>query len=510
MPKMPRMSDDRVQERMLPDVSFRADAGDFGQRNIQKMQSGIEGMTSTISDIIQKEQKEADEVVQLRAATMASQKELEWNDKIRNSRGENSFSLHEEFENDWKNFENNVNGSLVKNDRQRTKVSMMMFNNKSELQNRIAKHQYEEKEKYFVDQSNSFIETDRSTAVNSLDPRRIYESIGLQRAAVLQLADKFGWSPEKIKVEQDAVEQKTHIDAVNYMKSIDSNLAISYYDEHKKEIGSSMSRDKLIRDIRELNRATEYEKKENIFKNEMKVITDMAGGKKPLTPDEVVTMSAQGDVRPEFAQAYTTYMSDIKSFQREKKDKKGFYGAMRGVLSKGSLYNALKDISTSDSNDEVGNVIVNVLKGGKDGKIAFGDLKRLITASHEIGNEKSKERLDAVLSSIDEFARTGSFDDNDKGYMMSEWLDQVVEKNELSDSQKIDKAKENFLKTKYPELMQYENVPNYFVTKDDNIKVLFNKVAGDDFDFVYDPKTKNLNPSNKQIAERKLNDKRSR
>jgi hypothetical protein len=98
--KIPRMTDDRVDEQMLPNAQFRVDAGDFGQRNIQQMQGATEGMIGAVEKIVIQEQKEADQVVQLEAGTRAAQKEMEWNDRIRNAQGKDSFSLHEQFDED--------------------------------------------------------------------------------------------------------------------------------------------------------------------------------------------------------------------------------------------------------------------------------------------------------------------------------------------------------------------------------------------------------------------------
>jgi hypothetical protein len=369
----------------------------------------------------------------------------------------------------------------------------MMLNNRSELQNRIATHQFAEKEKYFVDQSKAFIETDRSASIDSMDPMRIAESIGKQKAVVEQMGVKFGWSPEKLKLEQDAVEQKTHIDTVNVLKNSNPEGALAYYDEHKIEIGASLKRETLVKDIKDLEKAKEYEREAAVAKNELGIVTSMAQGNKPPTPVDVVQMAALGRVRPEFAQAYTTYITDPENFY-EKEDAKGFYNTMKGILS-------------AKNQTGINDVLMDALNGGKDRKIAFDDLKRAIAAANEIGDVRHKETMDAMFKSIDDWAATASLDENDKGLLTGEWIDQMIAKTDLTDVEKLDDAKKSFLKKKYPEVSQYENVPTYIATKEDGLKLLFNKFTDEDFDFVYDPKTKKSVPSDKQKAENRKNSK---
>lgn len=494
--RIPRDSGERVQDASLPnvDMSVRPPSGVFGGNAAEGLGKTVRSGLGTIEAIIEKQQKEADEVVQLEAGSLATQKEIQWKQRTMSTRGKDAFNLDRDFEEDWKNFESDVDKNLVKNDRQRAMVNRVMMTNKNRIYSDIQTHQFKEQEQYYKDQSASYIDSERKAAVTSMDSMRVAESIGNQRAVIQQNAKKFGWPAEKESLELAAVEEKTHIDVLNAMKNFDPEGALAYYDQHKDIIGATVKRPALVKEIEDIEKAKKIEFENFQVKNEIEAVNALANGGK-IDVNQIAMMAAEQKIRPEFAHAMVRYATDPELMDNavsKKVDSEGFYRYAQEMFK----------VAEKDPK-KLNDVLMSALMGGKYKRISKLDLARLVAAASEAGDKK----FTSTMEGIAKWAESAKFTPEQIAAVTGAFMDEHLKKDERTDAERVNKVQRDAIIKQNPELAQFEDVPNFVVSADSPIRFVFPKKGTNIYpNRIFNPASGRLEPNPETVQ----NDKRRR
>lgn len=353
--KIPRITDDRVQEQALPNVRFDAEAGDFGQKNIQAYEKGLTGMAAVAEDIYLKQQKEADEAVQMEAGTLAAQKEMEWNNKVRNTRGRAAGALDGQFDSDWEKFRGDVSKNLVKSPKQQQMVDRIMSTNYYQLKNKISSHMATEADQYYTDQAKAMITADRATAIDSMDPMRIADSIGKQKAIITQEANRKGISFEAYQGQLTDVEKETKMEYVQRLADVDPDQARAVVEEEKSLFGAEVSQ-KMNNYILRAEKIKRYESMNAQIDNDISFLGEWADGKQ-------VDMKGAS---PDLAKAIVAYQTDPDLI----------------LLEDTPAYTAYaeKIIDTGDK-AKINRLLIDAVTGGADGRPNMKEIESLVKIS---------------------------------------------------------------------------------------------------------------------------------
>lgn len=356
--KIPQRTDSGVQEQPLQGGEWRVNPGDFGQKNIEEGNRAVQGMLGEAEKIAIKAQREADEAVQLEAGTLASQKELEWNNIIRTTKGRNALGLAEKFEKDWSKFSSDTKNSIVKNKKQQMMVDRLMSSNYAQLRNNIDAHTAKEMDNFYDEQSVAMISADRQTAIDSGNPERIAESIGKQKAIVTQLANKKGWSFEEYQGKLNDVEKETKMEYVQRLAYTNPEAARKIIsDEEEKSVLGVENIDTLSRYISRAEREKKYAQRDMQINNDIRFMSDFSTGKIKNIGD------IEKGASPALARAAIAYMSDPELITVENTP----------VFAK--YAEAIYDLNDKSAIDKL---FVEVLSGGSDGKPNQKEVETLV------------------------------------------------------------------------------------------------------------------------------------
>jgi hypothetical protein len=386
--KIPRMSEDRVQEQSLPNVGFNVRGADFGQENIQQYEKGVQGILGEAEKIALKAQKEADESVQLEAGSRLAQFELTQNQRIRETRGKNALGLDKAYQDDYSKMQNEM-AAMAKNPRQKAMIGRLMLSTDSQLRNNISAHTSKEMEAVYENQSAAMVEMDRTAAVDSMNPKRVAESIGKQKAIVEQLGAKKGWSKEELALNQTEVEKSTYVSYIQRMADTDADMARKMVEEHKEVLGEEGP--KMNGYIARQERQRKYVAKNTQIDNDIKFMEGWSGGK--VTDVNTLLKSDKAGITPELAKAVVAYQTDPEIIMVE--DTPAF-----------TAY-AEKIFDTQDKG-AISALLAETLSGGSDGKPNMKEIQSLvkITAIRSQGltlaefDQQNKDKKRAVKKSF--------------------------------------------------------------------------------------------------------------
>lgn len=308
--KIPQRTDTGIQEQQLQGGEWRVNPGDFGQAGIEQMNKATQGLIAEAENIALKAQKSADESVQLEAGSRLAQFEFMQNQRIRESRGEKAMILDSQYNNDYSKLKSDI-GKLARNRNQTAMINRLMVSTDSQLRNNIAVHQSKENVEVYKNKSIAFIEDDRNTAIDSLDPLRIAESIGRQKAVVEQLSDFLGDPKEVKEMKMRDVEEKTNLDFISAMAVRDPEKAIEMLgaEDVQKMVGDQDKIRTLVNFAERQKAIVRREKKNSLIKNEMDTANDVATGK-ISSVSQVSKLAADGTISNARAQSYIKFLSD--------------------------------------------------------------------------------------------------------------------------------------------------------------------------------------------------------
>ena len=233
--KIPRITDDRVQEQALPNVRFNVDAGDFGQKNIQQYEKAATGLAATAEAIYLKQQKEADDTMLFEAQGRLAQVETDLASERMKYQGKAAIGYSSVEQGLYKQRLDEIKKG-IQNDRvmQRFNAVEMSYNQRIQRQtNEYVSHQTQIYAKNAFESSIN----NESNAVMSryFDNERISQGLQFIEAAVTNYwADKGDEGIIKAKI---AERKGKLLSGVIYKKAEDNrDDAIAFLNENKESI----------------------------------------------------------------------------------------------------------------------------------------------------------------------------------------------------------------------------------------------------------------------------------
>lgn len=269
MVKVPRISQDRVQTAPLGGISVRTGApieAFGGGQGVEDVSRAVSGVTKEIRDIALREKRRADNAKNLDSAGQLSAFENTFMNDALSRRGENAFSLPEEFNEKYQAQSEEIAKGLV-NDEQRASFAALSQSYKFSMDERINTHVRRETETYYNEKANSLIVNEMNNAINSWDnPLRVQESLDRQRASILQQGADTGKSEEWVQAKTSDAISSTHIGIIDNMISTDSDLAKEYFKANKKEINQkNMNPADLDKKIATLQRQNIFQIEDGLY-----------------------------------------------------------------------------------------------------------------------------------------------------------------------------------------------------------------------------------------------------
>ncbi|MCK5617509.1 hypothetical protein KAR91_87405 [Candidatus Pacearchaeota archaeon] len=246
MVKVPRKSDIRVkktapgQPQLSKDVSLEAFGGGT---SAERVASAARGAAESISGLAIQQRARADKIKVKDETGNLSAWENDYlnNPKtgVLNRKGENSFTIPDEFEEAFNGQVKEMEGRLT-NEGQRVAFNDISTNYRNSMLEKINKHVSNETETYENNKTNALIENESLNAINAFDdPKRIDESIERQRITIREYGSDNGLPKEQVELMTFNALSKTHIGVVDNLISTDSDEAKRYYKENKSEINQA-------------------------------------------------------------------------------------------------------------------------------------------------------------------------------------------------------------------------------------------------------------------------------
>lgn len=237
MPQVPRYNQPTVQNQPLPNAratvratpeAFGAGVGDVGEKFFQNM--------------VQQEAEKADEIAVMsarrRLTEYQNKKLYDPKDGALNRRGRDSFGLPEETLPDFDNKISEIEGEL--SDRQRRVFRRIAEQSRAQLDETVQRHVFQERQKYDTEETNSFVATERESAVfNFRDPGRIESGIQNQISAINEYARRNGKGADWVKDQVEDAKSKTYLAVIKRaLAEGDDRYASALYEEIKADIKS--------------------------------------------------------------------------------------------------------------------------------------------------------------------------------------------------------------------------------------------------------------------------------
>lgn len=282
MPTVPRISEDRVSSRNIPSVrvSTNAPIEAFGG-GAQGVQKATNQLLQTSIDIHQEAKKKADNAVMRGVGAELSSFQLEFENEVQKRKGENAFTLPQEFEDSYGQKVEDIS-SRLNNEDQRNRFQELALQTRVSLQRKVQSHVAQEQFTYDKNNTESKVSNQQQIAINNFDkPEEIASSINEQEKTLNQFAIDNGLDEDTRKAMVFDAKSKTHIGVIQNLITVDSNLAKEYFSANKKDIDqSTMNQVKLDAQITAYHKANTEKIENNIWENI-----------ETLTPSDILSLS---------------------------------------------------------------------------------------------------------------------------------------------------------------------------------------------------------------------------
>jgi hypothetical protein len=460
------MTDDRVQDNNLPGVGFNVRGADFGQENAQRMDRAVQGAISVGMDIYEREQKFADEAVQLEAGSRLAQFELKQNQKTREARGERAMLRSDEYKSDFAKTQADL-AKLARNDRQKAMIGRLVMSTDEQLRNNILANQSRENEEVYKSKALAFIENNSAAAVDSDDPATIEKAVASNQAAMSQLSDFMGEPKEVKEQKMMAVKESLYVDWISQKAVNDPAGALAMLeDKNIQEIIGSQDTLRTLKNFADRqSNIVRRQKKDDLIKGEMQTAADIADGK-ITTVTQVSKLASDGVISNERATAYIKFLSD--------KDNTDFGDSEALAVHMDTLF----DLGNKDAINTLTN---DVFTGGKNGRVNqeevqtylkvanirmqglsleeyrdYKEAEKLATRKKakkedKVAFEKIKKpmtELDVLYKNISDWSKTYATTPEEKGQIIkdfADWSDKIGKKLNNGEALTIDDAKNDII-----------------------------------------------------------------
>lgn len=238
MPRVPTITDNRVQERGLPNQRFSVstNAETFGA-------GAAKESVNSFSQYAIEERKKADQLAVLDADRQLSEFEtniLYSSDKgVLNKKGKDAFGsvdyANQEFQKKVGEIEKGLSG-----DEQKLRFKQMANSRYKTINSTVQKHMASEAANYDEQVTTAYIANEQdAAALNYFDKDRVGLSLFRQQASLIEQKERNGLPEEWLKYKIGEAKSKTHTSVIERMLANDDyTQAQEYFSEHKDDIDS--------------------------------------------------------------------------------------------------------------------------------------------------------------------------------------------------------------------------------------------------------------------------------
>ena len=251
MPTPPRYDSPQIQRQGTPNVRVTQSApveAFGGGRVAEGVSRPLNQIAQDTFQIAQKEKAKADDVAVQDAYTRTVQMKNTLFFDPKNGAvtkgGKDAFGVIDEYGTQYDKEADEIENSLTNED-QRQQYRVIRARQKADFDNDLNKHVYSQAKRYEDETFKSTLSTSRDDAIlHYNDPTKIQESVELQKAVIIDYAQKNNMPPEWVKQAITESNSKTHSEIINRMLANgDDPGAEKHFKEHKDQIGGEYSAD---------------------------------------------------------------------------------------------------------------------------------------------------------------------------------------------------------------------------------------------------------------------------
>ncbi|OPX89061.1 MAG: hypothetical protein A4E53_01669 [Pelotomaculum sp. PtaB.Bin104] len=291
MPTVPRITENRVlnQPVLGVRVSANTDNEAFGYgESAQRSTKASQQAASTLQNIALVEKEKADKIkVRDATAKMAEfENEFLYNPQTGavNKRGENAFSLQNDFNEAYQKKVEEINKSLS-NRIQRMAFSGVAQEYRVNMERTVNRHIAGERLEYDMSVTDSVIRNESNVAMNSFqDPRRVALAFERIDAAIDSFAEANGMPKEWTEAKKFDDKSRVHIGVVENLLTRNTKAAMEYFMANKEEINQGNLNEA------DLKKKIDAYQKINVYKIEDGIYDKMIAG--TATVDDVLSVSS--------------------------------------------------------------------------------------------------------------------------------------------------------------------------------------------------------------------------
>jgi len=240
MPRVPTLP--QVEERALPGVKVAGDAplAAFGGGDaLAGFSNAVQKTGGTLIKLVEEEKRNANDVAATGAWSDLSKKK---NDLVYNPetgamtrKGKNAFGVVEEFGTKFDQLADEIEEGLANED-QKALFRRIRAKERQELDTHLQRHVYAESKAFDEETTKSGLAAARENALlNFTDPKKIQESIAMQRVLLTSYAGRQGLSTDGEKLLMQEAESETHTGVIQRMLTQGQDLAAKRYFEANRE-----------------------------------------------------------------------------------------------------------------------------------------------------------------------------------------------------------------------------------------------------------------------------------
>ena len=228
MPRVPQL-DRSVSPAPMPGVRDQA----VSNEGLQRAAAGFNrSVTGVAADIRQEEIDKVDEQALFEARRRLNKWEIERvydpQKGAMATKGRQAFDLPKSLDEEFKTFSAEVEKGLT-TERQRMAFRQMSEGRRVQINEWANKHEYGERERFYLEQYGADIENSKERAAASMDPKTAETEIAVQSQRTVDYLTSQGKSPEFIKQQLQKDETDTHARVIDSMMSKGEDLAAEGY-----------------------------------------------------------------------------------------------------------------------------------------------------------------------------------------------------------------------------------------------------------------------------------------